>query len=139
MSGEKRSALVETLTAEVRVLMVGSRQVTLSVFRQLDWIATDQIEPFGRVNDERDVPTTHPFIVIVVGADKRDGSLARSFMGWPSAYARTRRVEALERLRPRGWEREVQIEKHEIETALYGAKQAEPWLGLPLIVLAGLR
>jgi hypothetical protein len=29
-------AKVEVLTAEVRVLMVGSRQVTLSVYSQLD-------------------------------------------------------------------------------------------------------
>lgn len=45
---------VETLTAEVRVLMVGSRQVTLSVARQLDSYELQDDEsigfmPFGRI------------------------------------------------------------------------------------------
>jgi hypothetical protein len=48
MTGSK-TATVETLTAEVRVLMVGSRQVTLSVYGQLDFTAPQIIEPFGRV------------------------------------------------------------------------------------------
>jgi hypothetical protein len=43
------TATIETLTAEVRVLMVGSRQVTLSVARQLDWVELERIAPFGRV------------------------------------------------------------------------------------------
>ena len=45
------TAHVEVLTAEVRVLMVGSRQVTLSVYRQLDHVRPGHIEPFGRVRD----------------------------------------------------------------------------------------
>ncbi len=45
------TAHVEVLIAEVRVLMVGSRQVTLSVFRQLDHVRPGHIEPFGRVRD----------------------------------------------------------------------------------------
>ena len=47
MSSE--SATVEVLTAEVRVLMVGSRQVTLSVAKQLDKVARHDLLPFGRV------------------------------------------------------------------------------------------
>ena len=43
------TATVESLTAEVRVLMVGSRQVTLSVARQLDEVPTWEITPFGRM------------------------------------------------------------------------------------------
>ena len=48
------TAAIETLTAEVRVLMVGNRQVTLSVARQLDSFSTydDEalnFEPFGRI------------------------------------------------------------------------------------------
>jgi hypothetical protein len=35
MAGTVSTATVETLTAQVRVLMVGSRQVTLSMFKQL--------------------------------------------------------------------------------------------------------
>jgi hypothetical protein len=48
------AARVDVLTAEVRALMVGSRQVTLSVYRQLDATAAEDCEPFGRVRDTRD-------------------------------------------------------------------------------------
>ena len=48
------TATVETITAEVRVLMVGNRQVTLSVYRQLDIVDLHWVEPFGRVSDGRD-------------------------------------------------------------------------------------
>jgi hypothetical protein len=46
---DKHEAKVEVLTAEVRVLQVGRRQVTLSVVRQLDWAEAADVEPFGRV------------------------------------------------------------------------------------------
>jgi hypothetical protein len=45
-----KTATVETLTAEVRVLMVGSRQVTLSVYGQLDTAEYEDAELFGRVS-----------------------------------------------------------------------------------------
>jgi hypothetical protein len=47
-------AEVVALTAEVRALMVGSRQITLSVYRQLDTVASEHVEPFGRVRDGHD-------------------------------------------------------------------------------------
>lgn len=43
------TATVETLTAEVRVLMVGNRQITQSVARQLDRVELDELKMFGRV------------------------------------------------------------------------------------------
>jgi hypothetical protein len=43
------TATVEVLTAEVRVLMVGSRQVTLSVAKQLDEVEPEDIQIFGRI------------------------------------------------------------------------------------------
>lgn len=43
------TATVETLVAEVRVLMVGSRQITLSVARQLDRVGLGDIDAFGRI------------------------------------------------------------------------------------------
>jgi hypothetical protein len=46
---DKHAATVEVLMAEVRVLQVGRRQVTLSVVRQLDWADPADVEPFGRV------------------------------------------------------------------------------------------
>lgn len=45
-----QTATVEVLAAEVRVLMVGSRQVTLSLARQLDRVPLDLLEVFGRIN-----------------------------------------------------------------------------------------
>lgn len=53
---DKHEATVEVLTAEVRVLQVGRRQVTLSVVRQLDWANPADVEPFGRVRTGDDLP-----------------------------------------------------------------------------------
>lgn len=47
MSGA--TATVELLTAEVRVLQVGSRQVTQSVAKQLDRVPLTTLEIFGRI------------------------------------------------------------------------------------------
>jgi len=68
-------AKVEVLTAEVRALVVGSRQITLSVFRQLDWVKWEEIEPMGRVNDYRD---NDPEVWYLVGRSRKDGSLVRA-------------------------------------------------------------
>lgn len=68
------TATVETLTAEVRVLMVGSRQVTLGVFGQLDEVEYGQIEPFGRVRP-KDGSESY---IYVVGRRKVSGELVRA-------------------------------------------------------------
>lgn len=68
------TASVEVLAAEVRVLMVGSRQVTLSVYRQLDTVPHGQCEPFGRVRDSKDASGR----LWVVGRRTTDGTLVRS-------------------------------------------------------------
>lgn len=73
-----QTATVETLTAEVRVLMVGSRQVTLSVYRQLDRHPSDQVRPFGRVSDKQDESRYGCRNVFVVGCDVTTGVLVRS-------------------------------------------------------------
>lgn len=75
MSGSDgpKEARVEVLRAEVRVLMVGSRQVTLSVARQLDVVEPTKIKPWGRVRIDKD-PTGQ--VIEVVGP--ADGALARS-------------------------------------------------------------
>ncbi|HKO85632.1 MAG TPA: hypothetical protein VJ140_13990 [Actinomycetota bacterium] len=98
------TATVETLTAEVRVLMVGSRQVTLSVARQLDVVHPSVLEPFGRVNlngkpagDAQAGGWTTE--VDLIGCSRIDGALVRSRVDSRSRWA----------------------------------------MGLPLIVLAGLR
>jgi hypothetical protein len=68
------TATVEVLTAEVRVLMVGSRQVTLSVYNQLDEVPHSGVEPFGRVNP-KDAERGR---IYVVGRDRETGVLVRS-------------------------------------------------------------
>jgi hypothetical protein len=73
------SATVQTLTAEVRTLMVGSRQVTLSVFNQLDTRPVDEIDVFGRVR-HRDASSDS---VNVVGRSREDGTLVRGCMKHP--------------------------------------------------------
>lgn len=86
MTGNTKTATVEALTAEVRALMVGSRQITLSVYRQLDTVRVDRIEPFGRVRDDRDKSLDHGDIQLV-GRDREDGALIRACVrvpGWHS-------------------------------------------------------
>src|ERR1035437_8270191 len=62
------TATIESLTAEVRTLVVGSRQITLSVAKQLDIIPLSRLRIFGRVHISKDVD-------YVIGADE-DGTLA---------------------------------------------------------------
>ena len=68
------TATIETLTAEVRTLVVGSRQITLSVAKQLDFVDLSRLRVFGRV---RIFKGAH----YVVGAD-RNGQLALA-QYWP--------------------------------------------------------
>ena len=74
MTHEKHTAHIESLTAQVRVLMVGNRQITLSVAKQLDWVPLDQLTVFGRVRLSNDVQEQ------VIGATQ-DGTLALSDIG----------------------------------------------------------
>lgn len=67
-------ASVNVLTAEVRTLMVGRRQVTLSVYRQLDEVPDSEIEPFGRVRDSKDDED----LICIVGIHAGSGSLVRA-------------------------------------------------------------
>lgn len=81
------TATVETLTAEVRVLQVGNRQITLSVARQLDHIPLPRLEVFGRIKLGNGYTGSY-----VIGRDLADGTLAVASYGH---YAKTRdwRVE----------------------------------------------
>lgn len=63
---------VETLSAEVRTLVVGKRQITLSVFRQLDCVPLEQCQAFGRVRDKGSD-------ALLVGRDRDSGALVRSW------------------------------------------------------------
>jgi hypothetical protein len=116
------TATVETLTAEVRTLMVDIRQVTTSVYRQLDIVPPNAIEPFGRVRSGetfKDAAGDEVSVVEVVG---------RVAQGFPGAGALARsRVEA-DAYYPYDNERQRRAE----------AVCAE-WSRLPSIVLADLR
>lgn len=67
---KKTTATVSTLEARVHVLLVGNRQVTVSVFNQLDWVHSDRIKLMGRVNGRDGTEWA-------IGKDKRDGCLVR--------------------------------------------------------------
>jgi multidrug efflux pump subunit AcrA (membrane-fusion protein) len=79
-----KTATVETLTAEVRVLMVGSRQVTLSVYSQLDYADFENIEPFGRVRP-KDAQLDY---IYLIGRHRETGTLTRSSI--PGGYQSVR-------------------------------------------------
>lgn len=63
------TAHVEMLTAQVRTLMVGSRQITLSIAKQLDWVEFKDVIPFGRVR----IRKTH--LIDVIGIHRKTGDL----------------------------------------------------------------
>ena len=71
------TATIEVLTAEVRVLMVGSRQVTLSVFRQLDHAPWHECEPFGRIRDSQNGYNEKT----IIGKHRVTGQLVRADFG----------------------------------------------------------
>lgn len=87
---------METLTAEVRVLMVGSRQVTLSVAKQLDRVAYEDMDPpLGRIRTGRkirddDIGRYHLNLEII-GRHRKTGALVYGYprrsdtlYPWPS-------------------------------------------------------
>lgn len=126
-----KSAAAETLTAEVRVLMVGSRQVTMSVYSQLDYIDPEEIEPFGRVNP-RDAEWWRTY---VIGRNKKTGSLVRSSTLSEKGISRLKKGRSI-------WKGQYQVIIHEWDTESgreQGAVLSAEWSALPLIVLGGLR
>lgn len=142
-SGEQpHAANVELLTAEVRVLMVGSRQITLSVFRQLDWIPPQEIVPFGRITDPRDskhAGDPERLFVTVVGKGKA-GQLARSRIDeltrpeWEEARATCRRSLADEQ-EQQGWNESMEAwwrkERLNLSAQKVAASQGQHWWSAP--------
>ncbi len=143
------TAEVQVLTAEVRVLMVGSRQVTMSVYRQLDEAADEhEIEAFGRVRDGKDKEVEHDLVnrpdqwhsehvgnirfsycrertdwLHVIGRRSDDGVLVRSSI---------RRIVHASKGDP--WDDVVRWTEYVCDEEMWSE-----WEALPLIVLAGLR
>ena len=73
------TAHVEMLTASVRTLMIGSRQITLSVAKQLDIVENYKIKPWGRV--KVDSLCKQYGVVEVIGENKETGDLVISRFG----------------------------------------------------------
>ena len=134
---------VEVLTAEVRVLQVGSKPVTLSAARQLDSVDATAIKPFGRVRID---PKPATGLIEVIGS--ANGILARS-------SARARKVECpgwatsdpyriggqplVTCARHRNTPPSAPAGHHDWTEYTPSQEIYEAWLALPLIVLAGLR
>lgn len=126
-------ARVQVLTAEVRTLVVGSRQVTMSVFNQLDSVPPNEIEPFGRVS-----PGSDQWSVSVIGRHGATGALVRSNVprhperlfasGMFPTVANTYREYSY-------WDKDADAERQRQRLAKIAAR----WVELDLIVLAGLR
>ena len=131
----QRDARVQVLTAEIRTLLAGSRQVTLSMYSQLDEIHPSGVIPFGRVTPRR--ADTRLFVYVVGKAPS--GELCRSHIPRPGTLDETGLVRA--HVGPGTW--------HQMSYRLWqggGTSErdylqpvAEEWALLPLIVLAGLR
>jgi len=147
MTNRTADATVTVLTAEVRALMVGARQVTLSVFRQLDEIPWDRIAPFGRVNPGYPGYSGERRQVWTVGRMVDGAALVRSHMFEPVSPKLARANGFMDYPRDPGPRLRAHIASHhgltvdeyyELEYAKRRDYWAE-WRALPLIVLAGLR
>jgi len=149
----EHTATVEVLTAEVRVLMVGSRQVTLSVVKQLDEIEPEEITPFGRITTGRKRDREEVRSVEVIGRAE-DGSLARAAVFGTrhvcgSGFHEGSHYEvngtaaiggACDKHRTPGLPGVSSSQGHHFWAWFYPDKETlDAWDDLPLIVLAGLR
>jgi hypothetical protein len=136
---------VESMTAEIRVLKVGSKQVTLSAARQLDHVDASDITPFGRVK----IATKDAAgLIEVIGSDP-DGVLSRSSARARKALCVGYKTSPIHDAF--GLLTETCGQHHDISPDFTPADQHrwvkytpsmdvyEAWLDLPLIVLAGLR
>ena len=139
------TATVELLTAEVRVLMVGSRQVTLSVARQLDVVHIGDIRPFGRIRTGMRKPFASIDLIEVIGAAD-DGALARSSVererylcgyGHPGRRLIWSSQEVIALRCPD--HRNGGGPEHVWNTQPDAWPEWQAWQALPLIVLAGLK
>lgn len=130
---DTREAHVQVLTAEVRTLVVGSRQVTMSVYNQLDNVPPGSVEPFGRVT-----PKDWTWLFLhVVGRHTATGALVRSYVPRPSKVETLGSEEWARSGRPsyQHWRAEADKEQQRQQLAEVAAQ----WDQLPLIILAGLR
>lgn len=134
------TATVETLTAKVRVMMMGNRQMTLSVVRQLDFYAfgfePEPWTPLGRVRTGRKM---HAW----VSCDRNTSGAKQTACGYAHFVQRPCDYEWI----ARGDNTGDLITVGYVEDDIKVRQSKEDWtwreIGdireMPLIVLAGLR
>jgi hypothetical protein len=149
-----RPVKVLTLQAKCAVIVVGSRQVTMSVFNQLDIVEWEQMTPWGRVTPKETVDAFGHRVYWAVGRDGNEW-LVRSTFRTPSPppAADKKRYDELKasmvRLnRTRGdlaphekyilSDYEEQWDYYVTDKRVFDRRLAQ-WEQLYLIVLAGLR
>ncbi len=134
----------QALTAEIHVLQVGSKSVTLSAAKQLDYFPADTIKPFGRV---RINPKPDPGVIEAIGSV--DGVLVRSWVrarkvecpGYPDPFPHgygTPQVTCARHSNTRAGET-AGGGRHTWTEYTPSQDLYQEWVELPLIVLAGLR
>lgn len=137
MTGDSaaHTATLTTLTAEVRTLVIGARQVTMSVYGQLDNVCCCELEPFGRASPR----SGELWKTYVIGRSTRGidcGSLVRASVPDTEAIYWLQRSRMPRQNYPYGlllWRNATEHQRECMQTA------AREWAELPLIVLAGLR
>jgi hypothetical protein len=140
----QHDAHVQVLTAEVRTLVVGSRQVTFSVTKQLDEVAPEDIKPFGRIRTGTRRPFGATDLIEVIGSSVYDGTLVRAkelcerywCTGLNDSGRRVINGREAEIARCSEHQSTAPRSSHfwEFTPEIWGE-----WEQLPLIVLAGLR
>jgi hypothetical protein len=132
---ESSTATVETLTAEVRVLMVGNRQITTSVAKQLDTVPLDKLKPFGRVRMSDGQ-------IWVIGSRVEDGTLviANPLMHFETvARVWIHDKDEIAQWESLGFSRAYSDDLHVLMRRPISDSLRQQAMILPLIVLAGLR
>ena len=142
MSSVDEPPAVEVLTAEIRVLQVGSKPVTLSAARQLDSVDGASIKPFGRVRiDPKPATGLIEVIGSVNGILARSSALARKVEcpGYRNPSSRGYGLPLVVCARHRNTSPSDSAGHHDWTEYTPSQEIYEAWLALPLIVLAGLR
>lgn len=152
---DAHTGTVETLTAEVRTLVIGNRQVTLSVLGQLDIVHPCAIEPLGRVRPRNSDGEIHTigripaFISTVTGkpigidGPRPPGTLVRSWLLTRAEWERGDRKAPCwgshSEIDPTVCMCHAEFYGYDPEATADGVARVEQWERLPLLVLAGLR
>ncbi len=126
-----QTVTVEVLQASLHVLKVGSRQVTMSVFKQLDSVRSIQaLEPWGRVRASDGL--------YAIGQCKGTGELKKCSMFYDEMSYQGDPYDGLIQMYP-------ELSGFDLRAMGVGSNAARleeeiiKFTGLPLIVLAGLR